>query len=388
MTEGVISELLPPGANLWDVIGQEITTLTASPISPLLGAGGFGAYKWWRADEATRANLPWFSQPWFFIPALCLVLFCACKESLGTILPPGFKKPLDAIEAVANKVAAIVAAVIFIPGTVNVLVKTIGQDAFGFDGNMTPVAGAEMSTAGFATITVAAVDVTWILYPVISVLAVAAFFLVWMASHTINVLILLSPWGGIDLALKIFRTTCFASLLGIMVIDPRIAAVVSLVVIIIAYFIAGWSFRLTVFGSAFCWDFLTLRHLRFELEENNNKLFCGRHGGAKTRTYGRLCNDTEKGRIVFTYRPWLILPRRKKVVEFSEPPYVAKGIFFSTVREGKITRFILPPRYIGQEEKFAQLYGLSGGVKNAGLRWVLGSFLELFNGAIPQEEAS
>ena len=37
----------------------------------------------------------------------------------------------------------------------------------------------------------------------------------------------------------------------------------AIVLIVIAYFVAGWSFRLTVFGSVFCWDFLTLRKHRF-----------------------------------------------------------------------------------------------------------------------------
>ena len=37
-------------------------------------------------------------------------------------------------------------------------------------------------------------------------ICIAIFAIVWMASHAINVLILLSPWGAIDAALKSART--------------------------------------------------------------------------------------------------------------------------------------------------------------------------------------
>src|SRR5688572_15116966 len=39
-----------------------ISTITGIAISPLLGTGGYGAYKWFTAkDDAARAALPWFA---------------------------------------------------------------------------------------------------------------------------------------------------------------------------------------------------------------------------------------------------------------------------------------------------------------------------------------
>src|SRR5262245_38606238 len=52
---------------------QAISTITGVAISPLLGVGAVGAVKYYRTPEAARGRLPWFAQPWFFVPALVLV---------------------------------------------------------------------------------------------------------------------------------------------------------------------------------------------------------------------------------------------------------------------------------------------------------------------------
>ena len=80
--------------------------------------------------------------------------------------------------------------------------------------------------------------------------------------------------------------------------------------IIVSYFVAGWAFRLTVFGSVFCWDFLTLRRHRFVPAENDNRMFAGPQlTGVPVRSYGRLQQRTEGG-LEFVYRPWLVLKPR------------------------------------------------------------------------------
>lgn len=78
-----------PGAPL----AAAVSTVTGIAISPLLGTAGYGAYQWMKAEDGTRAKLPWFSQPQFWIPALLIVGICALKDSFGTVFPPGVKKP-------------------------------------------------------------------------------------------------------------------------------------------------------------------------------------------------------------------------------------------------------------------------------------------------------
>ena len=49
----------------------------------------------------------------------------------------------------------------------------------------------------------------------------------------------------------------------------------SIVLIVVAYFVAGWAFRLTIYGSIFCWEFFTLRRTRYRVQPDMNKMFAG-----------------------------------------------------------------------------------------------------------------
>src|SRR4051812_30078379 len=77
-----------PGAEF----AHNLSVLTGVAISPLLGTGAYGAIKYWKSPAAQRAQLPWFAQPWFFVPALLLVGLCLLKDTAGTALPTAMKK--------------------------------------------------------------------------------------------------------------------------------------------------------------------------------------------------------------------------------------------------------------------------------------------------------
>ncbi len=354
-----------------------VSTVTGIAISPLLGTSVYGAYLNVTAkDAAARAQLPWFAQWSFFLPALLIIGVCAAKDSLGAVLPPGFKKPLDVLETMENKASGLVAAGAVIPLTMGTLSKLLA-------GGSTAAADPGFSAAGLAMLSGPHPDLAWLLNLLTVPFGVAMFALVWMASHAINVLILLSPWGAIDAALKAMR----AGLLGLLTlaatINPWVGAALSLVVIVVAYFVAGWAFRLTVFGSVFCWDFFTVRRRRFVPAENDNPVFAGANlAGVPPRTYGRLVLRTA-GALEFIYRPWLVLPERRAAVPV--PPAqlaVGRGLFFSSLSAEAVgTLFLLPPRYRGHEDVVARAYLLGGGVKDAGLRRAWSVLKELFGGA-------
>ena len=103
-------------------------------------------------------------------------------------------------------------------------------------------------------------------------LGIAVFAVVWLASHAINALILLSPWGAIDAVLKGVRTALLGLITVTAMLDPWISVALSAVVILIAYLVAGWAFRLTIFGAIFSWDFLTFRKHRFQVAEKGENL--------------------------------------------------------------------------------------------------------------------
>jgi hypothetical protein len=336
-----------------------LTQVTGVAISPLLGVSAIGAYRWVQADTPEqKAALPWFANPGFWMCGLILVAAVAAKDTMGATLPPGWKKPLDIADTVENKVSGLVAAGAVIPSLISFGAKFItsgGSDA----------AVEVAALPGLAMLPVAAIDSSWLLSILMVPLSVAVFAVVWLSSHAINVLILLSPWGAIDAALKAARTALLGLVAATAWIDPVVGATLSAVIVVIAYFTAGWAFRLMVFGSVFSWDFITLRSRRFKLLADGNKLFTGgRFDGVPARTYGRLYQDAEGG-LTLRYRPWLVLPERSVPVP-REGLVVGRGVFYSEVlghdpkSDQNRVLLLLPPRYLGHEELFARTYHISG----------------------------
>jgi len=356
-------------------ISKTVAVVTGVAISPLLGTGALGIWENISAKTPEqKAALPWYAQWSFILPALGVVGICAAKDSLGALLPPGFKKPLDVLETIENKASGLVAAGAVVPFTMSAMSKLIVAH-----GPQSPV----LESTGLAAIHLGAIDAAWFLNILTIPFGIAIFALVWMASHAINALILLSPWGAIDAVLKGART----ALLGLVTIsatlNPWISAALSLIIILVAYLVAGWAFRLTIFGTVFSWEFLTRRKSRFTPADNENKVFSSTlltKQGVPMRTYGRLINEPENGRLTFTYKPWMVLPEKTVTVTMTAPS-VGKGLFFSSIRDGDRTSFVLPPRYRGHEEAVVHIYRLEGGVQDAGLLKAWGTLRELFGGS-------
>ncbi len=333
-------------------IAKSVTKITGIAMSPLLGTSAVGAYDWWQAKTPEqKAKLPWYAHPSFWAPALLLVGVVAGKDVLGTILPPGAKKPLDVAETIENKVSGVVAGGAVIP-----LIATIFHSA----GN---------SQANLAGLGFAAMDFTPLLNVLSIPLAVAAFVFVWLGGHVINVLILVSPFGAVDAALKSARTALMGLLVIVHKIDPVWGAVLSLIIIVIAYFVAGWSFRLMVYGSVFTWDFVSRKRKRFTPAANGNWMFAARKiEKMPIRTYGKLVRDGA-GKLTFEYRPWLVMAARTQPLPVGRYA-VGRGLFYPDLLlvEGDAAKSLLtmPPRYKGHEAEVAQAYGIAD-VRDTGL---------------------
>ena len=348
-------------------IAQTISMLTGVAISPLLGVSAIGAWQYYHATTPElKARLHWYSNPWFWIPALTLVALCFVKDTAGTALPSALKKPLDIADAVEHKISGLVATGAFVPLAVSIFESHSGD-------------GASLSALGFA-----AADLSWACNLIAVVIAMFLFFVVFLASNAINILILLSPFTTVDAALKGFRAAILATVAGTAWLNPWLGAAWALVIIVIAYFIAGWSFRLSWLGIVFVWDFVTMRSKRFIQCATANKIFLSRKiNKVPARTYGRLTPDG-KGALVLTFRPWLILPER--TLRLPEGRYEAgRGFFYSELLlvdgdEAK-TIILLPPRYLGHEEQLVSAYGLAG-VRDAGLRAMWAWIKTMFGGKL------
>jgi hypothetical protein len=358
---------------------KAVATITGIAISPLLGTAALGAYQATQADTPEeKASLPWFAQWSFILPALAVVGACAAKDSLGAALPPGFKKPLDVLETIENKASGLVAAGAVVPFTMSSLSKMIVASA--------PAAPSTEAIlhSGTASIAIGAIDWSALLNLLTVPLGVAVFIVVWLASHAINALILLSPWGAIDAVLKGARTALLGLITITATLNPWVSALLSIAVILIAYLVAGWAFRLTLFGSIFSWDFLTFRKNRFRVaEQGDNRMFSSNtltKLGVPMRTYGRLRLEPENGKLVFRFRPWIVFPERSVDVKL-DAPAVGQGLFISSIEEGPNTAFVLPPRYRGHEDAVVRAYALEGGLRPVGLLKAWSAIKELFGGA-------
>ena len=340
-------------------MAEAISTITGVAISPLLGVSAVGAWKYCSANTpAARAALPWFAQRWFWLPGFLVVGICALKDVFGIAVPVALKKPFDVIETVAHKVSGLVAAGAFVPLIASVF-KSAGMAA-------PPLLNTAGATHGFLAI----INSSWVYNGLSVVTLLLMFFIVFLASNAINILILLSPFPLVDAALKLFRLTVLSTVVITALLNPWLGALWSLVIFIIAYFIAGWSFRLSHCGTLFIWDFTTRRCARFVPNESANWMFLSRTiNQVPLRTYGKFSRNTA-GDFVFNYRPWLVLSPRSLTL----PPgtyAVGKGLFYSEIVriEGNQLRsvLLLPPRYRSHEAELAAIYGLAA-VREAGLR--------------------
>jgi hypothetical protein len=332
-------------------LSKAVTTVTGIAISPLLGTGAVGAYEWWRCPSEKRDQLTWYARPAFWLPALLLVGAVALKDAAGTAVPPGLKKPLDVAETVENKVSGLVAAGVVVPSLASV---------FSFD--TAQAAATHVQMAGF--------NPEGLLNIITVPFAIVAFGLVWLVAHAINVLILLSPWGVVDAALKSFRSFLLGLVTVTHFVNPWAGLVFSLIIILLAALVAGWSFRLMIFGSVYVWDFVTGRKHRFKPEPNANWMFTARKiEKTPIRTYGRLIRD-DAGKLTFDYRPWLF--GKKRSVELPKGTYaVGSGLFYSEVLlvegENETMLLLLPPRYRDHEQEVVKAYGFLE-VRATGLR--------------------
>jgi hypothetical protein len=342
--------MLLPGVSL----SEGISEITGVAISPLLGVSAMGAWTYYQTESQLRHRLPWYCNPWVWGTGMALIGICFLKDFLGAAAPPLVKKPLDFAELFEDKLSALVASVGFVPFVALAIaqfeVKT-PQTAL----DLTGTGLAVMPLAGFIDF---GVHTPWISIPV----AMVAFVVVWLSSHTLNVLIALSPFGIVDAGLKLAKLGLIGLVAGSTIVHPYAGAVVSLVLILIGLLLAGWSFRLTLFGMLMGGDFLlNKRATTADLDSGVRGFLARRMEGVPVRTLVKWQRDSE-GRPALSYRPWLVLPERCIVTPQSEM-VLRKGLLNPSLAHRAESNaparssVILLPRYRRLEEVIAQRFG-------------------------------
>lgn len=330
-----------PGVDLAEGISQ----ITGVAVSPMLGVSAIGAWRFFHTEDRLRADLPWFCQPMAWGTGLALLSLCFLKDLFGTAAPPLIKKPLDMIELLENKASALVASTAFVPFVAAQMSRHLEAPAVANATGQT-----EVLIASVVPLAVSSFDARLLIVP----LAILSFLIVWMTMHAINVLIALCPFGFIDALFKLLKTGILATVVLAYILNPWLGAAVSLLLIFVAALLAPFAFRFSVFGTLLASDILLFRRARrHATPENAHAFVASRKSGMPKWTYGRVSCD-EGGALQFTYRPWLMFPRRSaKLPEGALA--VGKGVFFPTLLHGADasqhmrTMAIFLPRYRGQE---------------------------------------
>jgi len=344
-------------------LAETVTLATGVPISPLVGVSGLGAYRWWATPVERRGALPWYARPAYWGSGLFLAVLFAVNTTLGALVP-GLKKPMDFVEHYENQVSALIASPIVLFEAYRMVAELplIGAHGATLPAGTTASWHAAAITGGGAALDLLAKIGG-------GALLLAAFTVVFLAFHAIQVLIALSPSALLDLFLRGFRLSMLALIAMAASVHPYVGAAFGLLVLLAATLLVGWSFRFLVFGWVVAGD-VVLRRVADPGVEPLVAFAGGGLAGPPVRSLGRIERAPDTG-VRFTWRPWLFLPRRR--VALTPPLALRRGVLAPVVigiagaREPVFAR--LAPRFRGGEEA---LSGRLGAVEVREARWVRG----------------
>jgi hypothetical protein len=360
---GALGAWTDPAANYGEHLAvvemtQNVSEITGTAISPLLGVSSVGAWRYYRTPEEHRSRLPWFCHPAAWITGFVVLGLCLFKDVFGTAAPSLVKKPLDFVELFEDKLSAIVASSAFVP----IIAAELARHVFTEhpETSASAVASFQYASMGFPTVLLSfgATALT-------VVFAIMGFAVVWMASHVINVLVALSPFTMVDAGLKLVKLGLLTVVTAGAFLSPWIGLGICLIVLVVASLVAPWAFRFSFFGTVFAFDTLASRLLGRKAETNFSRPKCFTARTFRVlpaRTYGRVMRSAT-GELVFRYRPWMILPTR--TVPLPTDVALAKGILCPVLLhriapDDCRTRdtLLLLPRYCAVEAKVAAELGI------------------------------
>jgi hypothetical protein len=316
---------------------------------------------YFRATDAERKLLPWTASPWYWGTLLVIggVFFLA--HVVGTSVPV-LGKIVEAARSLEGKASLIYASPLFLAAG-NELLGSINRSGI----TISPIANAIASTGMSTPIPFNAVAG--------GLAGLAIFGVISLTNQAIHTMVLLSPSMLLGSLLRILHLLALGALLLAALISPLLGALLALMLIVVCAKLAGWSFRLSVFGTVFAWDLLTFRRARDIPGSVLHRVlaFSSSAIAVPRRTLGHL--RWQDGTLRFVYRPWLIGTSRAHVL-LRDDLVLSQGIFYAQlVRiEGseRHSLFVLPPRYRGCESALATFAdcktmpsALKGGIRAA-----------------------
>ncbi len=308
-------------------ITSGITQITGLAINPLLVLIVIGVLDWQSLPEGATPLL--HANPWFW-GSLCALLAFSLGLRLLTPLIPGFGKLLKGVILVEQKIMGLLTAGLLIP-TIALTMENTGLTSS--DHAQVAVAGI-FGTSGYV------------------VAGLLIYSVVWVVSHVIDSLVLLSPFALIDATLLTMRTTLLAILGVAYWIEPAFSAGICCLLIVICFLIAGWCIRINILASTFAFDLLTLRCKWMRPNQWPIRVFItGKSGLAPTRTRGLLERDPDGLRV--RWRRFYWLTKRSTVLHRGSAKLVRGVVWSELYAESSpkvLVTLILPPRYFNHDQ--------------------------------------
>ena len=308
-------------------ITSGITQITGLAINPLLVLIVIGVLDWQSLPEGATPLL--HANPWFW-GSLCALLAFSLGLRLLTPLIPGFGKLLKGVILVEQKIMGLLTAGLLIP-TIALTMENTGLTSS--DHAQVAVAGI-FGTSGYV------------------VAGLLIYSVVWVVSHVIDSLVLLSPFALIDATLLTMRGALLAILGVAYWIHPAISAGICCVLIVICFLIAGWCIRINILASTFAFDLLTLRCKWMRPNQWPIRVFItGKSGLAPTRTRGLLERDPDGLRVRWRRFYW---PIKRSTVLHRGSAKLVRGVVWSELYAESspkvLVTLILPPRYFNHDQ--------------------------------------
>lgn len=340
-----------------ELVANEITRVTGCAISPILGISVLGAYSYFSTPVDSRGRLPWNAKPAFWAPLLIILLGIILKDSAKVALPKIIMVPLDAAETLLEKNTSAVLGLLVILSSLTAKTFEQMQPATGFPGFSVLTAAHAADSAAVATASVAGVTELGLL----SMLVTVVYMLVWVVSQSFNFLIFLSPSSWLDLLLVLFKNAIIGLLLAVALINPYLGLLVSTLIILFCLILFARSYRFVIFGTIFSFDMLFRRKGQRNSVTGRFRCFAGSAKDIPSLSYGTL--EGRGGDLIFSYRPWLILPKRTVVAPIRcDTTAVGIGmlspVIIETRQPNPVVLFRLRPAYKNFEDQVARSLGL------------------------------
>jgi len=236
-----------------ELLSREIAKTTGIALNPILCMSALGAYHYFSTEPAARPTLPWHAQPLFWGSLSFVLLLIFLKDSGKIVLPKILMVPLDAAETLIEKKAT---ALLALPLLFSLVyngefeqLRQVSQQAMLF---FAPVSQA-LAAPDVAGSAVAGPASTLLTLAVVYVL----FAVVWVVSHAINMLILLSPFNMVDMLLASLRNSLAALVLGLS--GTTFGLGLALVTVALCLWLFPRALRLVFFGTITAYDILVYR---------------------------------------------------------------------------------------------------------------------------------